>query len=250
MSAEDDLLALMLRARKKLLAPPRRAVWPISRTWYEYIKQRWPGMIDSHGFVKLESITEALRNMDKLKDVLDVQIADGNWNYDQYQMGMANGLILADHIMNNREGEPVFKTKPEGGFIGERSYREEVLRNCPAFDTDTIKNKLGLAGLGVAGEGSEVLDVMLLAAGVSARAGTVADTIKKVLYHEVNVVTIREKLIKEMGDVYWYLEYLAATIGVTRDEVLDANVKKLRARHPNGWTPASQQAKIDEKAAA
>lgn len=125
-------------------------------------------------------------------------------------------------------------------------YREEVIRNCPAFDTTEIRHKLSLAGLGIAGEGAEVLDVMIIAAGVSAKAGTVADTIKKVLHHEVPIEKVREKLIKEMGDVYWYLEYLGAALDVTRDQVLEANVAKLRARHPNGWTPASQQAKADE----
>lgn len=109
-------------------------------------------------------------------------------------------------------------------------YREEVLRNCPNFGTDTIEKKLSLSGLGVAGEGGEV-----------------ADIIKKVLHHEVPLASVRDKIIKEMGDVYWYLEYLGATLGVTTQEVMQANVDKLRARHPNGWSPASQQAKADEK---
>lgn len=109
------------------------------------------------------------------------------------------------------------------------NYREEVLRNCPNFSTDPLEAKLGLGGLGVAGE-----------------AGEVADLLKKVLYHEVPFASVREKLIKEMGDVFWYLEYLAASIGVTTEEVLATNIKKLRERHPNGWSPASQQAKADE----
>ncbi|MBS3927752.1 MAG: nucleoside triphosphate pyrophosphohydrolase family protein [Sphingomonadales bacterium] len=109
------------------------------------------------------------------------------------------------------------------------NYREEVLRNCPNFSTDTLMQKLSLSGLGVAGE-----------------AGEVADIIKKVLHHEVPIMSVREKLIKEMGDVHWYLEYLAATLGTTTEEVQRLNVEKLRARHPNGWTPASQQAKADE----
>lgn len=129
------------------------------------------------------------------------------------------------------------------------NYRDEVLRNCPGFDTDTIQKKLSLGSLGVAGEGAEVLEVMILAAGVASKSGTVADTIKKVLHHEVPLGNVRDKLIKEMGDVHWYLEYLAAAIGVTTDDVLQANVAKLRARHPNGWTPASQQAKADEVSA-
>lgn len=110
------------------------------------------------------------------------------------------------------------------------NYREEVMRNCPNFTEQTLREKLGLAGLGIAGEGGEV-----------------ADIIKKVLYHGVPLSDeIRDKMIKEMGDVHWYLEYLSAVLGVTTEQVLNANVLKLRARHPNGWTPASQQAKADE----
>lgn len=108
-------------------------------------------------------------------------------------------------------------------------YREEVMRNCPSFEEDYLEKKLSLGALGVAGE-----------------AGEVADLIKKILHHDVDLESVREKLIKEMGDVHWYLEYLAATLGISTNEVLEANVKKLRARHPNGWTPQSQQAKRDE----
>ncbi len=57
------------------------------------------------------------------------------------------------------------------------------------------------------------------------------------------------QFVEVMGDVYWYLEYLGAALGVTRDQVLEANIAKLRARHPNGWSPASQQAKADETVA-
>jgi NTP pyrophosphatase (non-canonical NTP hydrolase) len=111
-------------------------------------------------------------------------------------------------------------------------YRQEVIRNCPNFEATPMESKLSLGGLGVAGE-----------------AGEVADIIKKVLHHEVPLETVREKLVKEMGDVHWYLEYLAATLGVTTADVIAANVAKLRARHPNGWSPKSQQAKADEQVA-
>jgi len=110
------------------------------------------------------------------------------------------------------------------------NYREEVMRNCPNFKVDTDKTRLSLGGLGVAGE-----------------AGEVADLIKKILHHDVSLESVREKLIKEMGDVYWYLEYLGATLGVSTEEVMAANVAKLRARHPNGWSPQTQQAKRDEQ---
>ena len=110
------------------------------------------------------------------------------------------------------------------------SYRDEVMRNCPSFSTDTMEKKLSLAGLGIGGE-----------------AGEVVDLIKKVLHHNVDLGTVRHKLLTELGDVVWYVEYLCATLGVTLEEVQALNVAKLRARHPNGWTPESQQAKLDEK---
>lgn len=116
------------------------------------------------------------------------------------------------------------------------NYRQEVMRNCPNFGTDTMADKLSLGGLGTAGEGGEV-----------------ADVVKKILHHRDPGVSVedalaqhRPKLIKEMGDTYWYLEYLTATLGTTAEEVQEANVLKLRERHKDGWTPAGQRAKADE----
>lgn len=46
-----------------------------------------------------------------LKDVTDIQCSNGNWNYDPYMMGMANGLILARAILTGEEA--VFMSTPE-----------------------------------------------------------------------------------------------------------------------------------------
>ncbi len=97
------------------------------------------------------------------------------------------------------------------------NYREEVMRNCKGFEDVPFKEKLSLAGLGIAGEGGEV-----------------ADVIKKVLHHDTPLD--KDKLIKEMGDVRWYLEYLCATLDITMEDVEERNVKKLRARYPDGFT--------------
>lgn len=111
------------------------------------------------------------------------------------------------------------------------NYRTEVLKNCPRFEQTPLSEKLSLAGLGIAGE-----------------AGEVADQIKKMLHHDVKFTSeVRGKLIKEMGDVYWYLEYLGAVLDISTEDVQRANVEKLRKRHPDGWTPATQQAKADEE---
>ena len=41
--------------------------------------------------------------LEQLKDIVKIQTMDGNWNYDPYMHGMANGLILAQAIMEGKE---------------------------------------------------------------------------------------------------------------------------------------------------
>lgn len=44
--------------------------------------------------------------LDKLKEITKIATADGNWNANEYMFGMANGLILAEAIMENKS--PVY----------------------------------------------------------------------------------------------------------------------------------------------
>lgn len=48
---------------------------------------------------------------EKLKDVLNVQCANGNWNYDPYMHGLANGLIMAASLLD--DVEPKFLKAPD-----------------------------------------------------------------------------------------------------------------------------------------
>ena len=53
-------------------------------------------------------------NEDRIKEaekVLAIQCLDGNWNYDPYMHGMANGMLLIVAIM--REATPVYLDAPE-----------------------------------------------------------------------------------------------------------------------------------------
>ena len=47
---------------------------------------------------------------DKLADIVAIQCSDGNWNYDPYMQGMANGLILAQAILTDTD--PQFLSAP------------------------------------------------------------------------------------------------------------------------------------------
>lgn len=75
-------------------------------------------------------------------------------------------------------------------------------------------------------------EIMLVwnALGLAGEAGEVADTIKKAVFHRHGLD--QDKLVKELGDVLWYLAALASKLGVSLDEVAERNIAKLKERCP------------------
>ena len=69
--------------------------------------------------------------------------------------------------------------------------------------------------------------------GLCGEAGEAIDIVKKHLHqgHELD----REKLIKELGDIAWYLAETAYALDIELDEVLEGNIAKLKARYPEGF---------------
>lgn len=104
--------------------------------------------------------------------------------------------------------------------MSEFNYRKEVMRTAAGH-----VDPLSLGAMGLAGE-----------------AGEVVDLIKKHVHHKVPFD--RDKFIKELGDVRWYLELLCDCAGVTIQEVEKLNIEKLRKRYPDGFTT---QASIERK---
>ena len=45
--------------------------------------------------------------LDNLNKVINIQTSNGNWNYDPYMHGLANGLLLAHSIFANVKYEPL-----------------------------------------------------------------------------------------------------------------------------------------------
>ena len=72
--------------------------------------------------------------------------------------------------------------------------------------------------------------------GLCGEAGEAIDIVKKHLAqgHPLD----REKLIKELGDIAWYLAETATALDVTLEEVLEGNIEKLRRRYPDGFDTA------------
>ena len=69
--------------------------------------------------------------------------------------------------------------------------------------------------------------------GLCGESGEAIDIVKKHLAqgHELD----REKLIKELGDVAWYIAETATALDVELEEVLARNIEKLKERYPEGF---------------
>ena len=72
--------------------------------------------------------------------------------------------------------------------------------------------------------------------GLCGESGEAIDIVKKHLAqgHPLD----REKLIKELGDIAWYLAETATALDVNLEEVLQGNIEKLRRRYPEGFDTA------------
>jgi hypothetical protein len=83
-----------------------------------------------------------------LEDLLAIQCSDGNWNYDDYMMGMANGLICALSCINGEE--PKYMTKPSTGWLADRpkvKAEPSVALSSSMTDYDEIELKQKISGL-------------------------------------------------------------------------------------------------------
>ena len=69
--------------------------------------------------------------------------------------------------------------------------------------------------------------------GLCGESGEAIDIVKKHL-HQGHALD-QEKLIKELGDIAWYLAETAYALDVDLDEVLRKNIAKLKARYPAGF---------------
>lgn len=68
--------------------------------------------------------------------------------------------------------------------------------------------------------------------GLAGESGECVDLVKKHIFQGHSLDS--EHLMKELGDVAWYLTITADSIGYTLEEVLETSIKKLESRYPDG----------------
>lgn len=93
------------------------------------------------------------------------------------------------------------------------TFREDVLRT---WQSQSREMGICNASMGLAGETGELVDLF-----------------KKMIHHHHLVDP--DKLVKEIGDVLYYLEVLCHYVGTTQDEAKARVIQKLRVRYPDGF---------------
>ena len=91
----------------------------------------------------------------------------------------------------------------------------------------------------------EKVNLWHAATGISGEAGEFLDCIKK---HVVYAQPLnRENAIEELGDLEFYMEQARQQLGVSREEVLAANVAKLEKRYPISYTDQAAKERKDKE---
>lgn len=91
------------------------------------------------------------------------------------------------------------------------TFGEQAVTNLLATDPAYVAKILGLVG----------------------ESGEVAEKYKKIIRDRSGKITDVDKkeIIKELGDVLWYIALLAKYLGVNLQEVAEVNIDKLASRH-------------------
>ena len=75
--------------------------------------------------------------------------------------------------------------------------------------------------------------------GLCGESGEAIDIVKKHLHqgHPLD----KDALVKELGDIAWYLAETATALDISLEEVLTRNIEKLRKRYPEGFSTQRSQ---------
>jgi NTP pyrophosphatase (non-canonical NTP hydrolase) len=81
-----------------------------------------------------------------------------------------------------------------------------------------------------------VMALAYVSLGLAGEAGEIANKVKKVLRDDAGQVSPEKRgdIIKEIGDVLWYLARTADELGVNLEDIADANIAKLTDRKERG----------------
>ena len=106
-----------------------------------------------------------------------------------------------------------------------------------AVTSDASKDFVALADrlVELDGKGANIERLLTAGVGINAEGGEFLEIVKKMVFqgkpwNKDN----RDHLIIELGDILWYVAQATMALGISFDEVIETNVKKLEKRYPGG----------------
>jgi len=106
-----------------------------------------------------------------------------------------------------------------------------------AVTSDASKDFVALADrlVELDGKGANIERLLTAGVGINAEGGEFLEIIKKMVFQgKPWTDDNREHLIIELGDLLWYVAQATQALGVSFEEVIETNVKKLEKRYPEG----------------
>jgi len=117
-------------------------------------------------------------------------------------------------------------------------YQRMAIQTAKVAPTE---EQLMASAFGLSGEAAELLCAVM---NLVTHAGGFTEHMKKHVIHGHSLD--KEKVVKEMGDVMWYLALAADTIDVTLPEIMGANIKKLRERYGDKFSSDASINRVEE----
>lgn len=126
-------------------------------------------------------------------------------------------------------------------LIKELVRRQEALRQVIDNDADAYQQNV----LKYAPDHHDyLLNVIYAAMGMCGEAGEASELVKKYAYHDHAIDT--EHLARELGDVLWYISYMAYLFGYPLGKIMAMNQEKLAKRYPDGKFDAERSRNREE----
>jgi len=78
-------------------------------------------------------------------------------------------------------------------------------------------------------KGTNIERLLTAAIGLSDESGEFLGLVKKLVFH--NKEYDRERLIDELSDILWYMSHALKALGISLEELIDHNMRKLTERY-------------------
>lgn len=102
---------------------------------------------------------------------------------------------------------------------------------------DYLRGDYTMQGNKVIEQEVDMARLMTALIGMMAESGEFAEVVKKKVFQADTKFKNDEifHMKRELGDVLWYWVQGCMALGITPDEVMDENIRKLESRYPNGF---------------